>query len=184
LAGGFRAGLAVQLGAVIADVVYALLALAGLGLLLTHVGAHLWLEIAGTGFLVYLGWSALNSSEGKAYAVTCPVAEAAPRARPVLPASHEHFRTGFVMGLFNPYGLAFWLSVTGGTMQSPYRIGMMFPGFFLLCLLWSLAFALLVSRWRSRITPRFVRWLSCACGLALVAFGLSLGYSTVLAWPY
>jgi len=58
LTGGFPVTLAMQLGAVIGDTTYAVLALAGVGLVLTHALAQALLGIVGTGLLLYLGWSA------------------------------------------------------------------------------------------------------------------------------
>ena len=64
LTGGFPAALAMQLGAVIGDTTYAVLALAGVGLVLTHALAQALLGIVGTGLLLYLGWSGLSSWRG------------------------------------------------------------------------------------------------------------------------
>jgi threonine/homoserine/homoserine lactone efflux protein len=47
-----------------------------------------------------------------------------------------------------------------------------------------LMIAFLVGYWCLRITPQFLRWTSSVCGVALIAFALSLGYSAVLAWPH
>jgi chemosensory pili system protein ChpE len=61
LTGGFRVALALQLGSLIGDLFWAILALAGVGLLLTHAAAHTLLSIASTVLLLYLGYSALHS---------------------------------------------------------------------------------------------------------------------------
>src|SRR5262245_33133368 len=61
LTGGFRVALALQLGALIGDMVYAILAVAGAGLLLNHTATQSLLGIIGVGLLLCLGYSALRS---------------------------------------------------------------------------------------------------------------------------
>ncbi len=61
LTGGARVALAMQLGAIIGELFWALLPLAGTGLLLTHAVAQTILGIAGTTLLMYLGWLAVDN---------------------------------------------------------------------------------------------------------------------------
>jgi len=181
LTGGFPVALAMQLGAVIGDTAYAVLALAGAGLLLTHTVAQALLGIVGTGLLLYLGWSGLSSWRGIVSLVAQPAAAAALQVRPASLSTRHTFWTGVAISVANPYVIAFWLSVGGTIIQDPQRHGAEFlGGFFLGSLLLSLTIALLVGRCRSCLTPRFFQYASCGCGLALIGFGLSLGYSTLL----
>jgi chemosensory pili system protein ChpE len=184
LVGGARAALAIQLGAVIGDVVYAILALVGVGLLLSYSAAQSLLALIGTGLLVYLGWSALRSGWGNVDIVACSPAGAA-SAWPTTPHANlqRTFLTGLAISIANPYGIPFWLSVGSSFMQHSHNHGVLFLcGFFLGSLLSSLMIAGLVGRCCSRISPQILRWTSGACGLALIALGLCLGRSMFSAW--
>jgi chemosensory pili system protein ChpE len=178
LTGGFRAALAMQLGAVIGDMVYAILAVAGVGLLLTHVAAQAVLGLVGTGLLVYLGWSALRSELAIVDMLPCSTSGSA-----VSPSTHQSFWAGVAISIANPYSIAFWLSVGGSIMQQSQRQGVVFlSGFFLGSLLSSLLIARLVGQWRSHVSPQFLRWTSGVCGVALIAFGLGLGFAMMPRW--
>jgi threonine/homoserine/homoserine lactone efflux protein len=165
LAGGWKHGFAVQVGAVCGDLAYAILAWAGLGLALMNMGVHRLVQLGSAAVLVYLGWSALCGCWRAADLVAEPVRGA------------SAFWAGVTLSL-NPYAITFWLAM-GSTIMSPQRLAVV-GGFFLACLLWALAIALLVGQWRARITTRFARWASCGCGVVLIASGLSLGYFQML----
>jgi threonine/homoserine/homoserine lactone efflux protein len=84
-----------------------------------------------------------------------------------------------LLAMANPYGIAFWLAIDGAMLrgargQAPIFLG----GFFLGALLVALTIALLVGKSHTRITPWIVRLASYGFGMALIGFGLSLGYAT------
>src|SRR5262245_32803052 len=131
LSGGFRVALALQLGSLLGDLFWASLALAGVGLLLTHAAAQTILGIAGTALLVYLGCSALHSWRTLA-AVASPAGDPTAQARPAAPAAWRMAWMGAAMATANPFGPAFWLSIGGamghGAQQHPVTF---LGGFFL-----------------------------------------------------
>ena len=177
LTGGFRAALALQCGALIGDMTYAVLAWAGAGLLLTQTAAQSPLGIAGTALLLYLGWSAFKSWKSVAGTVI-------QRSGTMRVSHRQAFGAGLTISLANPFTIAFWLSLGGSVIQHSHANGLGFlTGFFSGCLLSSILIAVLAGRGMAHVAPRAVRIVSSACGLALVAFGLSLGYSTMVAWP-
>ena len=180
LSGGFRVALALQLGSLIGDLFWAILALAGVALLLTHAAAQAILSIAGTALLVYLGCSALRSWRTIA-AVASPVGDSAPQIQVGALASGRMFWTGAAIATANPFGPAFWLSIGGamgnGAQQQPITF---LGGFFLGALLAGVTIALLVGIGHARITPRLARLATSGCGLALIGCGLMVGYATVL----
>jgi chemosensory pili system protein ChpE len=182
LAGGFRVALALQLGSIIGHLVWAILALAGVGLLLTHAAAQTVLGIAGTGLLLYLGYSALRSWRTIA-AVARPAGDTTAQARPAAPAAWRMAWTGAAIATANPFGPAFWLSIgsamSGSAQQQPATF---LGGFFLGALLAGVTIALLVGIGHARITPRLVRLATSSCGLALIGCGLIVGYTTMLGW--
>jgi len=176
LTGGFRTAMALQCGALIGDMTYAVLALAGAGLLLTRTAAQSLLGLAGTALLVYLGWSAFGSWKTVARVVI---------ERPSITRdSHRRaFGTGLAISLANPFTIAFWLSLGGSVIQHSQANGLGFLiGFFSGCLLSSVLVAVLAGRGTARITLNAARIVSGACGLALMTFGMSLGYSTIAEW--
>jgi threonine/homoserine/homoserine lactone efflux protein len=173
---GVQGALLFQLGALLGDLIYAVLALAGIGLFVAQAGAQILLGIAGTSLLLYLGGSSLRQSW---YGTGIPTASASSVARPA--TKRCDFSTGMVIAIANPYAMLFWLSIDGTMLQSTdYYAATFLGGFFLGGLLVALVIALLAGRSGSLITPRVSRLASCSFGLILVGFGLTLGYATVL----
>jgi homoserine/homoserine lactone efflux protein len=169
---GVQGALLFQLGALLGDLAYAILALAGIGLFVAQAGAQILLGIAGASLLLYLGGSSLRQSWRGAGILTAP-------ARPT--TKRCDFSTGIVIAIANPYAMLFWLSINGTILQSTHYYAATFlSGFFLGGLLTALVIALLAGRSGSLITPRVFRLASCSFGLILVGFGLTLGYATVL----
>ena len=181
LVGGFRVALALQLGSLIGDLFWAILALAGVGLLLAHAAAQTILGIIGTALLVYLGCSALRSWRTVA-AVAHPAGVSTPQAQPAAPAASRMVWTGAAIATANPFGPAFWLSI-GGAMGSraQQHPATFLGGFFLGALLAAVGIALVVGLGHARITPQRMRLATSGCGLALIGCGLIMGYTTVLA---
>ena len=60
LHGGMSAALAVQLGAIGGDLIYAILVMAGVGTILTHTAVRSGIDVLGAALLLYLGVSALQ----------------------------------------------------------------------------------------------------------------------------
>jgi threonine/homoserine/homoserine lactone efflux protein len=173
--GGFQAALAVQLGALAGDLAYALLALTGLGLFVADAAAQILLGIAGASLLLCLGGAALCQSWRAGRIPRAHVASTACDASKL-----RHFWMGLVLAVANPYGIAFWLSVDSAILRSSHHHTVAFlSGFFLSNLLAALIIALLVGRSRLCVTPWVLRLASCGFGLALIGFGLTLGYAVV-----
>jgi threonine/homoserine/homoserine lactone efflux protein len=94
----------------------------------------------------------------------------------------QSFWIGLGLAVANPFGPAFWLTVSGSIgQQSQVHAVTFLSGFVLGTLLSSLLIALLAGQWRARLTPRIIRLALSACGLILIAFGLGLGYTTISA---
>ena len=180
LTGGFRVALSLQLGSLLGDLFWALLALAGVGLLLAHAAAQTILGIAGTLLLLYLGYSALRSWRTIAVAAN-PTGGTVPQSYSPALGNWRMFWTGAAIATANPFGPAFWLSI-GGAMGSSaqHHPATFLGGFFLGALLAAVGIAVVVGIGHARITPRLVRLATSGCGLALIACGLMVGYATVL----
>lgn len=166
VARGFWPALLVQLGSLIGDVLWALLALTGTAFLVQSGSARLVLGIAGGCFLLRLAWSALRDAW----------IGAEPQAAET--AARGDFLTGAFFSLTNPFAVAFWLGVGGGiiatTTAHPHlgTLALFMGSFTLGALLWCLASAALIAWGRRRLEHRFFRWLNAVCGLAIGYIGL------------
>ncbi len=175
LRGGFRVALAVQLGALVGDVSYAVLALAGGGRLTAHATAHTVLGVAGTALLAGLGL--LSARDGLRMGATRAAgmgrdAGRAMRRRPV----RRGFAAGTALSLLNPYTIAFWLAVGGSlTNLGGCQRAMLLGGFGLGVLLWGPFLAALVSRWRDAGGARFFRIVALVNGVVLIVRQRGLG---------
>ncbi|NTU84812.1 MAG: LysE family transporter [Chloroflexales bacterium] len=180
LRGGVWAALALQVGSLAGHLLWAILALAGVGALLTHSVAQLWLGVVGTGLLIYLGWSTLRSSQ-ELVVVAYPGVGVHPLGQPGAHSLRHCFWAGAAIATANPFALVFWVSV-GGTMgrsgsQDPTTLLL---GFFLGGLLMGVVVALLVGLWSRHISHRLVQLTARGCGLALIGCGLLVGLRLVL----
>jgi chemosensory pili system protein ChpE len=165
LHGGIPAALAVQLGAVGGDFVYALLVLAGLSHVLNHTMLRPGAGLLGSVLLVGLGISALRAATAPPAPVAagCPPVPAAPLAR--LAAA------GLLVSLMNPLAVAFWMTVGSAAVNAA-------PSWLAGFMLGSLAASLLTGLVAGRLHgQRYGRWLSAGCGCLLIAFGLKLSWT-------
>jgi threonine/homoserine/homoserine lactone efflux protein len=170
---GFRPALLVQVGALLGDLAWAVLALVGIGLFLQDRSIQAILGVAGACFLLRLGWNALQQAW-----------------RGGLPGAHGQvsrgdFATGIFFSLANPFGLAFWsgvgggMAVTGGA-EPGLQEGLIFlTGFIGGAAIWCLLAASAVGWGRQLIGPGLVRWIGALSGLALGYFGLRLLWETL-----
>ncbi|MGE3268928.1 MAG: LysE family translocator [Chloroflexota bacterium] len=175
LSRGFRPALLVQVGALLGDLAWAVLALVGIGLFLQDRSIQAILGVAGACFLLRLGWNALQQAW-----------------RGGLPGAHGQvdrgdFATGLVFSLANPFGLAFWsgvgggMAVTGGA-ESGLQDGLIFlAGFAGGAILWCLLAASAIGWGRRLLGPGLVRVIGVLSGLALGYFGLRLLWETATA---
>jgi threonine/homoserine/homoserine lactone efflux protein len=169
---GYRAALLVQIGALLGDLVWAALALAGIGLFLTDRSVQALLGVAGGCFLLRLGWSALQQAW-----------------RGGLPGAHGRedrgdLATGIVFSVANPFGLAFWTGVgggmatVGGAAPALYDASVFLAGFAFGALVWCLGAAGIIGWGRRFVRAGLFRWISALSGLALGYFGLRLLWET------
>ena len=169
--GGITGSLALQGGSAVGLVLYAMLALLGMGLLIQDATWQLAAGVAGTAVLIYLGVTTIRD--------WCDLVLQAADRGPGRVSPRGAFWTGAVLSLANPLDIVFWMSIGSRILYDPGLDAWAFlSGFFMGCLLTSLAVALFAGFWQSRLTFRAARVISLACGLALIGFGLRLGLST------
>ncbi|WP_445671420.1 LysE family transporter [Paenibacillus sp. FSL R7-0302] len=175
LRGGFMHSWAVGLGAVSADIIYMLLVYFGMIHLLDapFIKAFLWLF--GFFVLVYTGVESIKYS-GELSAAEMRKSEA--------PLSRS-FVSGFLMSLFNPLSILFWLGIYGSILakaasEYPVQHLLIYSGAIVLgILLWDVTMAAASSIFRKFLTPRVLRAISVLSGLSLVGFGFYFGVQAV-----
>jgi threonine/homoserine/homoserine lactone efflux protein len=175
LARGFWAALHVELGSLIGDATWAVIALAGAAIVVQNPVIRTGLGMVGAGFLLYLGWSAARDSRQ----------DHLPAVRPG--PSQGDFVTGVFLSLSNPWAIAFWLGVGTSTITSrvaepePVHFALFLAAFMAGALAWCFVLAALVAHGRQRLNGRFFRAVNGMCGLFLGYFGLQLLWTTIRA---
>jgi threonine/homoserine/homoserine lactone efflux protein len=169
---GFRAALLTGVGSTIADVVYILIAYAGADPLSHRQGAGRLLFVAGAAVLVYLGVVAIRSAIRP---LPVPIAQGdegrgSGRGR-------RAFAAGFVITLFNPMTIAFWLGILGASLASRPRqqlgIELLYVASLMVgCLIWVVLLSAGLHFGRSFVRGPVLRIVSGAAGVSLIGFGL------------
>ena len=166
MTGGYRAALSVQFGSLVGDAAWAVLGLAGIGLLLQADALKIPVGIAGAGYLAWLAWDSWQASRSKADITLSDQSTGA-------------LRSGVVLSLSNPQNVAYWAALGSAFgalgISNPDRIDytLFFVGFMGSSFVWCFVCAGLISRlfggrgglwrvWTYRI---------CAIAFAYLAFG-------------
>ena len=170
LRGGFQQALRVQFGSILGDLFWCLAALIGLAPIMQVNWIRGALGVAGVAVLLYLGVAGLRD------AWKLPALELEKTLAP-----SGAFRSGLWISFANPMAVGYWLGI-GGALTAAEVIGQSLPqtlefvgGFVAAVLGWSFVMAGLVRWGRALITPTIYRWVSLACGLTLIGFGMMLG---------
>ena len=153
---GFWAALAVELGSTFGDCLWAALAFAGIGALLTLQFMDVVGALLGA---VLLGWLAAQGWRDAAVQAEVDIAggtAAALRQRGNLPP----FWAGVLLGVVNPGSAAFWIGV-GATLLAthlpatgPAALAQFATGYYATLLVWCFSFALIVWQLGRRLPGR------------------------------
>jgi threonine/homoserine/homoserine lactone efflux protein len=171
ISGSRRAAVGASLGIASADFFYAVLTMTGLSVLLTEVG---WvarsIQIVGGCYLVYLGLSAWFYTNKTS-------ATGQPR---FVRTGWYGVRMGFIVGLSNPKGIAFFVSLYAAAIPldtSLWARAVIIAGGFLIEAPWYGLFGMLLSMPRARaLYARLGKWIERFFGALMVGFGLRLIY--------
>jgi chemosensory pili system protein ChpE len=167
---GFFPALFVQLGSLVGDTTWAVIALTGLAFLVQNNIAKIVLSLIGILLMLKLAWGAIQDArEAKELAANSP---------------HSHrgdFTNGAFLSLGNPMNIVFWTglgttvfaSISGRPQPADFAI--FFAGFLSGAVLWCFLMAGVVAWGRKFVTPTFFRWVNFACGIALGFFAIQLG---------
>ena len=169
LRGGFRPALAVQIGSLVGDALWAVLGLAGVGLLLQLELLRVPIGIAGVAYLLWLASDAWHASDSEWAASVARDSD----------VSHKALRSGVLLSLTNPQNVAYWaalgsaLGAVGVHRPTAVDYSVFFAGFMLSSIVWAFVFAALVDRLFRGTGNRWVRITYRVCAIAFLALALS-----------
>lgn len=170
ISSGFRPAIQVQIGALLGDGVWAVIAFSGLAAL-SRVSSML--DVVGLAGGLYLCKLALDAFRDAVYGRQ--TVDTAVGAQPL--------RTGLIFGLANPAALAFWSGLGGGMLSvqrepSAAVLAGFLVAFLVGAMLWSLAFSTLASAGRRYARPRVFQIVDGLCGTIIGFFGVRLVWSS------
>lgn len=167
---GFIPALFVQLGSLVGDTTWAIIALTGLAFIVQNNVAKIILSLIGILLMLKLAWGAIQDARhGKELDITTSNSQ------------RGDFTNGAFLSLGNPMNIVFWTGLGTTVFASisgrpqPVDFAIFFAGFLGGAILWCFIMAALVAWGRKFVTPSFFRWVNFACGIALGFFALQLG---------
>lgn len=166
--GGFRPALAVQLGSLAGDALWAILGLAGVGVLLQIDALRLPLGIAGIVYLLWLSldsWRAASQEMGALTSVT--------------DTQKKALKSGVLLSITNPQNIAYWaalgsaLGAIGVSDPSAIHYTVFFCGFMVSSFIWCFVCAALVDRAFRNADGYWAKLTYRACAIAFLLLALS-----------
>lgn len=166
--GGYRAALAVQIGSLVGDAVWAVLGLIGVGLLLQLEALRWPVGMAG---VAYLSWLAWDSWKAASHEFSVAPAQAASSQRKALKA-------GAVLSLTNPQNVAYWaamgsaMGAVGIAQPVPADYAVFFAGFMVSSIVWCFVCSAIVDKLFRNAGARWARMTYKLCAAAFLALAL------------
>lgn len=167
--GGFKGALAVQIGSLVGDALWAVLGLAGVGLLLQWDLLRLPIGLAGVLYLLWLAGDAWQEAN-KEFSIKLDRTNT---------HSKNALRSGILLSITNPQNVAYWAalgSAMGAVGVSDPTVShnlIFFTGFLISSILWAFLCAGLVTQVLQR-SPRYWTNLTYrACAIAFLVLALS-----------
>lgn len=173
--GGFRRAFGVEMGSIVGDMSWAVIALAGLAVIWDNMTARVILAIVGAVFLLYLAYQGFQDARRKEIAEVDA------------PKGHTDFVTGVIMSFANPFQIPFWIGIGSSSiaviMADPglTEFVIFYLGYLVGAIIWGTAYSALIGYGKRYITPGLFRALSVICALVLMYFALNLLYSTFVS---
>lgn len=167
--GGFRPALAVQIGSLVGDALWAVLGLAGVGLLLQLEQLRIPIGLAGVAYLLWLSQDSWREA-GTQFKVDSDGARQNIR---------QAARSGVLLSITNPQNIAYWAAIgsamgaVGVAEPSPIDYGIFFAGFMSSSIVWAFFCAALVDRVFRRAGMRWAALTYRACAIAFLLLALS-----------
>ena len=176
LAHGFSAALHVELGSLLGDGFWALLALLGASILFRNPLVSGALGLFGCALLLRFAWDAWRASR---HDIAITVADG---------RRENHLVAGAMLSLSNPQNFAFWVGMSGtiiglGFLEpEPAHLLVFFAGFMIAQVCWCFFFATVVEIGRRRLlNQRLFRYINLVCAAFLAYMGITLLLQTLSA---
>ncbi|NLX47566.1 MAG: LysE family transporter [Euryarchaeota archaeon] len=175
IAGGFRRAFGIEMGSIVGDMCWAVIALTGLAVVWNNDIARYALGSLGAAFLLFLAYGAFQDARKDEMAEVDA------------PKGHTDFVTGVIMSFVNPFQIPFWIGVGSSSiaviMSDPglKEFAVFYVGYFVGAIVWGLAYSALIGHGKRYVTPKLFRVLSAICAVVLVYFALNLLYSVFLS---
>ncbi len=166
--GGFKPALAVQIGSLVGDALWAVLGLAGVGLLLQVDFLRLPVGMAGAIYLLWLAWDSWQEAN-REFGVQASEVTYHTKA----------LRSGILLSVTNPQNIAYWaalgsaMGAVGIANPTASHYTIFFAGFMVSSVLWSFLCAGVVAQVFRRPGLNWVRLTYRACAIAFLILALS-----------
>ena len=175
---GWSAALYVELGSLVGDGVWAVIALTGVSILFQNPLITLLLGVFGCLLLLRFAWDAWRASRSD---VEITKADSHRQS--------SHFAAGAMLSLSNPQNITAWLGMSGTIIglgflnPQPVHLLVFFVGFMTAQVCWCFFFATVVEYGRRFINQGVFRWINRCCAAVLAWLGGSLLLQTLqMAW--
>ncbi len=165
---GFTAALHVELGSLLGDGVWAIIALLGASLLFQNRIVTLALGLFGCVLLLRFAWEAWQAARGDVVFATAGETKG------------NHLVAGAMLSLSNPQNITFWVGMSGTIIgigfldPQPIHLLVFFAGFMIAQVCWCFFFAAVVEFGRRLLSQRLFRYINLACAVFLALLGLTL----------
>ena len=162
----YTKALCLGLGAMSADMLYLALSAFGISQLAKIPIVFTCISVFGAAFLLYIALGIYRQAKRSV------------QIQSVELGSHVAvFGKGFLLNIFNPYVIMFWLSVSASIGRE--RFGLALAGLVCGILSWITLFALAVYKSRAKISDRAARAFAYISALILLFFALKLIYAVI-----
>ena len=172
---GWGAALRVELGSLVGDGVWTVIALLGASILFQNPVVTLILGLFGCGLLLRFAWDAWRASSSTVDLATSDDKRA------------NHFVAGAMISLSNPLNITFALGISGTVVglgflnPQPIHLLVFFSGYMIAQVCWCFFFATIVEIGRRRLlNQRLFRWINLVCAVFLAYMGFKLLLQTAL----
>ena len=179
--GGYQPALAVQIGSLAGDAAWAILGLAGIGLLLQAEMLRIPVGIGGAAYLAWLAFDSWRESQ------TPPSANGT--ATGSVSAAGTALRSGAILALSNPQNVAYWAALGSAFgalgVSKPDRVDyvIFFAGFMASSVLWCFVCAGAVSWLFGGRGELWRVWTYRLCALVFAWLAAGTAYETLMDLP-
>jgi chemosensory pili system protein ChpE len=173
VAGGFVPAWSIHTGALVGDLLWAVIGLTGAAVLIQIDAVAVAIGLVGAGFLFALARTAVRG------AIAGPPADGT-----TIPPAGNAFAVGVTFSLANPAGIAFWSGLGGGVLASyggatTGNLAALLTAFMAGSIVWGCAMAAATAWSRRFAGGKLFRAVDALCGLALTYFGVRLLLSSL-----